>query len=68
MRDKYKWREDKKTDFMSRLDDINTELCGLGIKIIQNKEMDLTAINVDPVAKKTGANMIQYKQKGHTER
>jgi len=30
--------------------------------------MDLTAINVDPVAKKTGANMIQYKQKGHTER
>lgn len=34
MRDKYKWREDKKTDFMSRLDDINTELCGLGIKII----------------------------------
>jgi hypothetical protein len=34
MRDKYKWREDKKTDFMSRLDDKNTELCGLGIKII----------------------------------
>ena len=34
---------------MSRLDDINTELCGLGIEMIQNKEMDQTAINVDPV-------------------
>lgn len=52
---------------MSRLDDINAELCGLGIKMIQNKEMDQTATNVDPVVKKTGANMIQYKQKGHTE-
>jgi hypothetical protein len=30
--------------------------------------MDLTAINVDPAVKKTGANIIQYKQKGHTER
>ena len=58
MRKKYKQREDKKTDFMSRLDNINTELCGLGIKMIQNKEMDQRAINVDPVAKKTGANMI----------
>lgn len=40
VRDKYKQREDKKTDFMSRLDDINTELFGLGIKMIQNKGMD----------------------------
>jgi hypothetical protein len=38
MRDKCKWREDKKADFMSRLDDINTELCGLGIEMKQNKE------------------------------
>jgi len=34
VRDKYKQREDKKIDFMSRLDDINTKLCGLGIKMI----------------------------------
>ena len=34
VRIKYKQREDKKTDFMSRREDINTELCGLGIKMI----------------------------------
>jgi hypothetical protein len=40
MRDEYKQREVKMTDFRSILDDINTEICGLGIKMIQNKEMD----------------------------
>ena len=53
---------------MSKLEDINTELCGLGIKMIQNKEMDQTATNVDPEVNKTGANIIQYKQKDHTQR
>ena len=34
MEDKYKWRDDKKADSMSRLKEVSSELCGIQIKMI----------------------------------
>jgi hypothetical protein len=49
---------------MGRLDEIHC----LGMKVIQNNEMDRVAKMLGPVVKKAGAIMKQYKTKGQLEK
>jgi len=63
MGDKYKWRDDKKADSMSRLEEVSSELCGIDIK--WNNKMDEAAKNCTPKGKEERGqhNTIQM---GHT--
>jgi hypothetical protein len=65
---KYIWREDKKDDFMGRLDGDSSELCLLGTKIIiYDNAMGKVEKILDIVVKMVGTNMKRYKRRGQIE-
>jgi hypothetical protein len=59
MGDKYKWRDDKKADSMSRLEEVSSEQCGTDIKWM--KQQKIVHLRV----KRRGATIIQYKWVTH---